>query len=48
MANQLLECSVFDPFDEIRQGTIIKFDTAEDNEKLGIIITAVCDIAQNI
>ncbi len=47
MKNQLLECSVFDPSDEIRQGTIIKFDTQEDDEKIGIIVTADCDIAQN-
>lgn len=47
MANQLLECSVFDPSDEIQQGTIIKFDTQDDDEKIGIIVTADCDIAQN-
>ena len=47
MANQLLECSMFEPSDEIRQGTIIKFDTEEADEKLGIIVTADCDIAQN-
>ena len=47
MANQLLECSVFEPSDEIRQGTVIKFDTENEDEKLGIIVTADCDIAQN-
>ena len=47
MENQLLECSVFDPSDEIQQGTIIKFDTQDDDEKIGIIVTADCDIAQN-
>ena len=44
MLNQLLECSVFEPSDEIRQGTIIKFDTENEDEKIGIIVTADCDI----
>ena len=47
MAYQLLECSVFEPSDEIRQGTIIKFDTEKEDEKIGIIVTGDCDIAQN-
>lgn len=42
------ECSIFNTFENIGQGTIIKFLDKPDSEYLyGIIVTADCDIAQN-
>ena len=29
------------------QGTVMKFDTEKEDEKIGIIVTGDCDIAQN-
>lgn len=40
-------CKKFDPDEEIRQGTVIKFVGKNLDESYGIIVTGNCDIAND-